>query len=212
MLLTDTQNYLICGRVHERAEAIGIKRGQHLLSKLQAIRDAEFPVILLASNQFLVQKFSREFRSHIVCLIIVLQLTSVLCVRLQFWERENAGFCFGLKLSWNIPHCWLCFCGMKHTTLLIVLLWHETYHIADCASAVSTEKYNVNSILCQCTMVLIAKCQIKFLIVLHFMVNIEAKEVKKWNKAKRVLYFRWIMLCYWSEFRSSNCQKSTDRQ
>ena len=51
----------------------------------------------------------------------------------------------------------------------------EAYHIVDCASfpieslalrwhfitsVVSTEKYNVNSILCQCTMVVIAKCQI----------------------------------------------------
>ena len=31
MLLTDTQSYLICGRVHERAEPIGKKRGQYLL-------------------------------------------------------------------------------------------------------------------------------------------------------------------------------------
>ena len=44
----------------------------------------------------------------------------------------------------------------------------ETYHIADCAlldlrwhfitPVVSTETYNVNSILCQCTIVMIAKC------------------------------------------------------
>ena len=38
--------------------------------------------------------------------------------------------------------------------------------------------------------------QTKLPIVLHVMVNIEVKEVKKWNKAKRVKYFRWIMLSY----------------
>ena len=50
---------------------------------------------------------------------------------------------------------------MKQTTLLIVfcsqfdsldLRWHFL------TSVVSTEKYNVKSILCQCTMVMIAKC------------------------------------------------------
>ena len=70
----------------------------------------------------------------------------------------------------------------------------EAYHIVDCASfpieslalrwhfitsVVSTEKYNVNSILCQCTMVVIGKCQTKLPIVLHVMVIIEVREVKK---------------------------------
>ena len=109
--------------------------------------------------------FSRKFGSHIVCLIIVMQLSSIHCLRLQFRERK-------MLVSISATYC------------------DETYHNADCSSldlrwhfitpVVSTETYNVNSILCQCTIV------IKLPIVLHVMVNIEVKEAKKWNKAKRV--------------------------
>ena len=105
-----------------------------------------------------------------------MQLTSVLYVRLQFSERENACFYFGHKLWWNIPNCWLCFIPN------IV----AGFKVAFITSIVSTEKYDVNSIVCQCSTVMVAKCQIKLPIVLHVMVNIEVKEVKKWNKAKRV--------------------------
>ena len=35
-------------------------------------------------------------------------------------------------------------------------------------------------------MFMIAKCKMKMPVVLYVMANIEEKEVKKWNKAKRV--------------------------
>ena len=104
-------------------------------------------------------------------LIIVMHFTSIHCVRLQFRDRENACFYFGHKLWWNMPHCWLCFVP----NLVVGLKW---YFIT---SAVSTEKYNVNSIMCQCAMVAIANGRIKLPIALHVMVNIEVKKMNTWN-------------------------------